>query len=489
VSSDLLHTIASNVWVLFLVILLFGGSIFVHELGHFLAARRRGAHVERFSIGFGPALWSHRGDDGVEYRISWIPVGGYVLLPQLADLSLVEGQSRFDANRLPPVSYVTKMIVFAAGAAFNVLFAFVLACVVWRVGLPSDADPSTTTVAEVLPTLKTADGTEVPSPASRAGLRSGDVIVAVDGKAVTTFDDIVEQLTFSSGWNDGQRRTVFTVHRGNTTVDLPMEPVISGTEKTRKVGFTPYAKIVVGHVAADSLAAKAGLQTDDQITKIDDRAILSRQQFGERINARTKPMKLTVSRGNATVDLTLEPPLSGQNPLDFGMGLKTEPIHPNPFGQVYDAAVQSIVNVLALVNPKSDIGIRHMSGPVGIIGSFVDVSRAGLPIALFFTILVNVNLAIVNLLPIPVLDGGQMLFATIARLRGRALPATFIMTAQSVFFVLIFAFIGYISVFVDIPRRWGHDRTEETQSAPTKKATAPAPASSPAPAAQPAPTK
>src|SRR4051812_38524858 len=76
VASDLLQTLLTNLWVLFLVVLLFGGSIFVHELGHFLAARRRGAHVERFSIGFGPPIFSWRGKDGVEYRVSWFPLGG-----------------------------------------------------------------------------------------------------------------------------------------------------------------------------------------------------------------------------------------------------------------------------------------------------------------------------------------------------------------------------------------------------------------------------
>src|SRR3954470_9286521 len=105
---DLLQSVLANLWVLFLVVLLFGGSIFVHELGHFLAARRRGVHVERFSIGFGPAIWSRRGKDGVEYRVSWFPLGGYVLLPQLADLGALEGESTTEAGKLPPVSYLTK---------------------------------------------------------------------------------------------------------------------------------------------------------------------------------------------------------------------------------------------------------------------------------------------------------------------------------------------------------------------------------------------
>src|SRR6267154_1289089 len=94
--SDFLSTLLSDVWSIFLVALFFGGSIFVHELGHFLAARRRGVLVERFSIGFGPAIWSRRGRDGVEYRLSWFPLGGYVLLPQLADLGVIEGESQVE---------------------------------------------------------------------------------------------------------------------------------------------------------------------------------------------------------------------------------------------------------------------------------------------------------------------------------------------------------------------------------------------------------
>src|SRR5471030_853489 len=109
-STELLPTLLSNIWSIALVVLFFGGSIFVHELGHFLAARWRGAKVERFSIGFGPAIWSWYGRDGVEYRIAWLPLGGYVLLPQLADLGPIEGKSEVEVEKLPPVNYPTKMI-------------------------------------------------------------------------------------------------------------------------------------------------------------------------------------------------------------------------------------------------------------------------------------------------------------------------------------------------------------------------------------------
>src|SRR5579885_3052965 len=103
---NLFHWIQANVFTAFLVAFFFGGSIFVHELGHFLVARWRGLKVDRFSIGFGPPIWSWTGKDGVEYWIAWIPFGGYVLLPQIADLGAIEGPARSDVGKLPPVSYV-----------------------------------------------------------------------------------------------------------------------------------------------------------------------------------------------------------------------------------------------------------------------------------------------------------------------------------------------------------------------------------------------
>jgi regulator of sigma E protease len=161
---------------------------------------------------------------------------------------------------------------------------------------------------------------------------------------------------------------------------------------------------------------------------------------------------------------------------DLGLAIKStvSVVHPSPFAQIYDSVVKTFRTLWALINPRSDIGISHMSGPIGIIDSFFAVSRAGLPLALWFTILVNVNLAIFNLLPMPVLDGGQMLFATIGRLRGRPLPVSFIMTAQSVFLVLLFSMMLYLSVFDvrRIVRDVKADRAAEAAS--TAPATQPA---------------
>ena len=463
-SSDLLNTLLANLWAVILVVLLFGGSIFVHELGHFLAARRRGVQVERFSIGFGPALWSRRGRDGVEYRLSAFPLGGYVMLPQLADLGALEGEGEAAAEKLPPVTYATKMLVFVAGAVCNILFAFALACIVWVIGQPVSSGFSSTTVAEIMPTIKVAGGEEVVSPAVRAGLQSGDEILAVDGFPVATFHDIVERLVLSSGWNDrGERQTVFTLRRAGQTVDVPIKPVISGSEKVRMVGFTTVAKLVIGRVQPDSPAARAGILPEDQIVAVDGSPVLTLNQLVESLRAPADgTIEMAVLRDGVRRVVTVGLPAgTSQDRADIGVALKSGVVytHPSPFAQISDSVVKIFRTLGALLNPRSDIGLSHLSGPIGIISSFVDVSRLGLPFALWFTILVNVNLAIFNLLPIPVLDGGQMLFATIGRLRGRSLPLNFIMTTQSVFIVLLFSMVIYVSFF-DV-RRIVRDATPE----------------------------
>jgi regulator of sigma E protease len=449
VAHDLLHSLLSNLWVFFLVVLLFGGSIFVHELGHFLAARRRGVVVERFSIGFGPPIFKWRGRDGVEYRVSWFPLGGYVLLPQLADLGAVEGQSELDANRLPPVSYGTRMLVFVAGAAFNILFAFLLACVVWVIGQPAATGFTSTTIAEIAPTIKDSTGKDVVSPAVKAGLQPGDVIVKVDGAPVGSFADIVERLALSSGWSkEGERRTLFTIKRGRETLDVPIQPVLSGDENVRKVGFTTVAKLYVGPTTPNTPAAKVDLRPGDQITAVNGTPVLTPTQLFDAFRKGLgKPMQITVQRGTEAPTFTLEPAAKIPDLGLAGINSGITVTHPNPFAQINDSVVKTFRTLWALINPRSDINASHLSGPIGIIDNFIAVSRAGLPLALWFTILVNVNLAIFNLLPMPVLDGGQMLFATIGQLRGRPLPVNFIMTAQSVFIVLLFSMVLYVSVF------------------------------------------
>ena len=126
--------ILSDPLAILLVVLFFGASIFVHEYGHYLAARWRKLRIERFSIGFGPRIFGWKDKSGVDWRVSLFPLGGYVALPQLADMRGVEGTPSEEAGRLPPLSYADKMIVAGAGAFFNILFALLLGTVGARIG-------------------------------------------------------------------------------------------------------------------------------------------------------------------------------------------------------------------------------------------------------------------------------------------------------------------------------------------------------------------
>ncbi|MES2693874.1 MAG: RIP metalloprotease RseP [Verrucomicrobiota bacterium] len=463
-STDLLQSLASNVWAIFLVIFFFGGSIFVHELGHFLAARRRGVFVERFSIGFGPPIWSRRGKDGTEYRLAWFPLGGYVLLPQLADLGALEGESKADVTKLPPPSYSTKMLVFAAGATFNIIFAFCLACIVWAMGQPESSDMASKRIGYVSPTLELPDGSKIPSPALRGGLQAGDIIHAIDGDEVNDWGDIQTTLVLGAGRNkaSGQREARFSIERNGVRQDVVVEPVLAGDEKIRRVGISPAFELLVQAVAPDTVGAKAGFKAEDEILRLGQETILNDAAFRAHLdNTAAQPVTAVVRRGGQEVTLTIPPRPELKPGTHLGLTLRTglRTVHVTPFEQISSVVRWTIVTFNRLVNRNSDIGLEKMSGPVGIARILHSAAEVGIRAVFMITILLNVNLAIFNLLPIPVLDGGQMLFATITKLRGRSLPVNVIAATQSAFMVLLLAMVAYVTIAGDVPR-WRRDRAE-----------------------------
>lgn len=482
---ELLTSLLSNVWGIFLVVVFFGGSIFVHELGHFLAARRRGAHVERFSIGFGPPIVKWRGKDGVEYRLSWFPLGGYVLLPQLADLGPIEGESTADLSKLPPVNYATKMIVFVAGAAFNILFAFALACVVWVIGQPTFSELNTTQIGALAPTIQLPDGTTVRSPAVEGGLKAGDVVRAIDGRSVTNFEDIIAGVFLGKQrTDDGRRKSVFTIERDGRTLDLTVYPRLVGDERVRTTGIEPAEDLTVDAVLPGSPAASAGVQSGDRLIAVDGTPVFQRSAVSEHIakNA-ARAVTFSVQRAEHTLQLSIQPRFelderTQRQIARIGVRYRESTIilHPNPFRQIGDNVAGTFRLLDALLSPSSDIGPSKLSGPIGIARELHRQAQWDFRRVLWFTILLNVSLAIFNLLPIPVLDGGQMLFATIARLRGKPLPVNFIVTTQSVFMVLFLVMFVYVTVYGDLRRLLHEFRSERTEAAaPAQIAPAPQP--------------
>ncbi|MCD8284313.1 MAG: site-2 protease family protein [Opitutae bacterium] len=258
------------------IILFFGGSIFVHELGHFLAAKWRGLRVEKFSIGFGPRLFGWRGKGGTDYRISLLPLGGYVSIPELAEMEMIEGKTQMRPNygdSDKKISYLDRIIVFAAGAFFNVLFAFALAVLLWGVKSSSSEGIDSNVIGYVAKTIETERGKSVTSPAMEAGLREGDRIVAIDGEETPTFDKIITALALGSArTEDGRALATITVERDGSTRDVQVFPCLAAQNPKsgdfmRVIGISPVSNFKIAPKIGMP-AYEAGARYGDKWTAI-----------------------------------------------------------------------------------------------------------------------------------------------------------------------------------------------------------------------------
>jgi regulator of sigma E protease len=430
--------------------------------------------VERFSIGWGPKIKSWYGKDGVEYCLCWLPIGGYVVIPQLADMSAIEGESKADVKAMPPLSFSTKIIVSGAGAVMNILFAFALACVVWIAGLPQSNEMSTTRIGYVVPTSELSDGSKVTSPASKAGLKAGDIVRAIDGVQVREWYDLTYTLMTSSGRTpDGRPKSVFTIERDGRIQDIILYPQLTGAERDRRVGISPAYELIVHSVSPDSIAANAGFKADDILASIDGTDLLNVATYQELVDRHAREgFSVHVRRGSQELDLRLSHVVEPKTGYGFTFKTGSHIVHPSPVTQLWENITMTFRTIGSLINPQSDIGLSKVAGPVGIVRIFHNAASAGFMPIVMFTILVNVSLAIFNLLPIPVLDGGHIIFAIYAKLRGKALPLNFVMATQGLFMMLLLTMIVYVSFF-DVRRLYQDAKADHAAPVATP-ATAPA---------------
>src|SRR5213082_1342931 len=445
----ILH-IARVIVVLFEVLLLFNLLIVVHELGHFLAARWRGLYIERFGVWFGKPIWK-KNIGGVQYSLGSLPFGGFVALPQLAPMDIIEGKADVDRAKLAPISALDKIIVAVAGPLFSLLLALSFAGVVWVVGHPVGESDSTTVIGYVLPD----------SPAEKAGLQPGDKILEVDGKPVRRFLGMNDSVSWDVVRSEGDKVAV-KFQRNVNVQTVWVEPYKAETrgwrrKSVRQLLIYPAETPIIDKVEPKTPAAAAGLRPRDIILGFDQTPIYNPVALLEYISKHPKDqLVLHVERGGASFDIPVRPtllPTDGEMKPRIGIQWDTTGKisigHPNPIEQVYNSVTSTLKTIGAVASPKSDVKLQHLSGPIGIGNLLYRLfgSEYGWRLALWFSVILNVNLAILNMLPIPVLDGGHIVLALIESIRRRPVNMRVLEVVQTSCAVMIIGYMLYITFF------------------------------------------
>jgi regulator of sigma E protease len=434
------------------LIVVLGVLIFVHELGHFVAAKWAGIYVHRFSIGLGPPIaWLTFRRGETEYSISWLPLGGYVKMASREEdigSSALEGGA--PAMPVPPDRVFEakpiwkRMVVILAGVSMNALFAWaVFAFLVFKNG--RQIDPVTTVgrvVAELVP----------PEAAALKQIRVGARIVRVNSDSVKSWDEIVSAMA-----NTPDPEVRIELADGSTVV-LPIHPDALEERLKAAQALQPYRAPVVGQVLPDKPAAQAGLQESDTIVAVNGRLVRQWYDLLETLQASAgQSLTIEVARGGERRTFNVRPYVDsipgpdgklravGRIGVAVGTGFLSEKL---TLGQAIAeggratlrASTQIVRTVRGLFSGR--ISGRTVGGPI-LIGQLAGESaRMGLDTFLGFMALISINLAILNLLPIPVLDGGQFLFLLAEAIIRRPLPAKLRERLTTVGLVLIILLMG-----------------------------------------------
>ncbi|MCL1920565.1 MAG: RIP metalloprotease RseP [Kiritimatiellaeota bacterium] len=392
-------------------LLLLGLAIFVHEFGHFLAARWLGFKVEVFSLGFGPAIWKRK-VNGIEYKVCWIPFGGYVAVPQLdpSGMERLQGETDAPKEALPDMPPWKRIIVSVAGPLGNVVLAVVLAHVIfWMPGAPSTV------------VLDTRVGhVRESSEAWAAGLRDDDRILSVNGTRIDNWMGLGMENALA-----GTSGTVtLQVEREGGAIELEMplqKDEVHGFYEMKGV-FPKMPSPVVAKVTEGFPAEQAGVRAGDVLRTVDGQIIWSWEFFVMVVMKKgEEPLKLGVTRDGEDIvfemtpqlDKTLDRVLVGIAPVASLISSGT--MFSSPWEQIKGDALMVERILRGLLKPKTEgertAVAKNIGGPFMILDVLQTAVQSGAVVALGFLRMICVNLAILNLLPIPVLDGGHIMFA------------------------------------------------------------------------------
>ena len=449
-------------------IIVFGLVIFVHELGHFIAAKLTGVYAPRFSIGFGPALFRHRRGE-TEYVIAALPLGGYVRMASRhdAETSFIEGggegegdglkpgQPGYDPDAMLPFgpkpvpehrwfeskSLVARLFIMIAGVTMNILLAFVvLAGLSLAYGEPVIA---TRVVGAVRP-LSTAP--------ALAQLQAGDTILAVNGAAVRSWNDVADRIERTAPGTVALR-----THRGELSLPVGSPGTPTSRELLAAVDF--FIPPVLGDVLPGSPAKRAGLQVGDTIVAIGNLPVESWAQLQERVTpAAGTNLPFQVRRKGQLVSLTVRPEATSQkDPATGSMrsvgkigAAAADPTVREPIGfsralaagarGTWVTATRIVGTVKGLIT--REVSVRQLGGPIAITRASVAAAQSGLESLLFLIALLSVNVAVLNLLPIPILDGGQIIINIAESVKGSPF------STRTREYILRFGLVAILLIFV-----------------------------------------
>lgn len=449
----------SALFIVVAAILLLGPLIAIHEFGHYFVARKLGVKVLVYSIGFGPTIlkWTSK-KSGIQYQLSALPLGGYVKMLDEREGNVAEADLPYAFNRQPPWK---RIAIVAAGPLINLIFAILL---FWILFLPAQ-EQLNTRVGKVL-----AD-----TPAAAAQMQVGDKITAIDGTPVTTW----EKLNFALVDRVGETGNIqVQAERAGEikTFSLPIQKFLNDQSQSPLdvLGFTPYRPqipAIVSKLSEDGAAIRQGMQVGDQIIAIDGVKMNDWYDVVQVVQASPeKLLKVDVLRNNQVVQLQVMPQGKRDNMGNVSgvLGVQSDPgkiVIPEDYkqtiqyspsealfmavdktGQLSSMILNSIVKMV-----RGLIGLDNLSGPITIAKVAGQSAEMGWQTFISFMALMSVSLGILNLLPIPMLDGGHLVYYFIELIRGKPVSEQIQLVGLKIGMVLLGSMM-LLALFNDIMR-------------------------------------